>query len=180
MMTWRGQAAPIGQACRRSILALPHISRFTNLSFVIWPSVCPFDQGSKMAALTAALSLAMPVAKDVIRLALASAIQGSRSSATFLRMMVVMLHLARQIEPCHCSRDDAVPAIADGASAAHSQRQRRRKRCIAIRLPMPSFRSPTLPATRPWSMSPVSRALSSPRFSQLIRGCGASSSIRST
>jgi hypothetical protein len=33
MMTWRGQAAPIRRACRRSIFAIPYIWRFTNLSF---------------------------------------------------------------------------------------------------------------------------------------------------
>jgi hypothetical protein len=40
-------------------LARPYIWRFTSLSLVIWPSVWPFDQGSVMAAQTAALSLRM-------------------------------------------------------------------------------------------------------------------------
>jgi hypothetical protein len=63
--------APISRACRRSIFARPYIWRFTSFSFVICPSVWPLDQGSVMAARTAALSLMMPLAKEAIRLKLA-------------------------------------------------------------------------------------------------------------
>ncbi len=81
------QVGPINLACRRSIFALPYIWRLTSLSLVMCPSVWPFDQGSVMAAWTAALSLRMPLAKEAIRLALAVAIQGSRSAASFWRSM---------------------------------------------------------------------------------------------
>src|ERR1700730_5773672 len=39
--------APSSRACRRSIFARPYIWRFTSFSFVICPSVWPFDQGSE-------------------------------------------------------------------------------------------------------------------------------------
>jgi len=44
------------RARRRSIFPRPYIWRLTSLSLVIWPSVCPLDQGSTMAARTAASS----------------------------------------------------------------------------------------------------------------------------
>src|SRR4051812_42621345 len=52
-----GHVAPISRACSKSSLARPYIWRFTSLSLVIWPSVCPLDQDVVIAALTAALSL---------------------------------------------------------------------------------------------------------------------------
>ncbi|WP_245266887.1 hypothetical protein, partial [Mesorhizobium sp. LNHC252B00] len=42
----------------------PYICRFTSLSLVICPSVCPLDHGSVIAARTAAWSRMMPLAKD--------------------------------------------------------------------------------------------------------------------
>jgi hypothetical protein len=58
--------APSSRACRRSIFARPYIWRFTSFSFVIRPSVWPFDQGSERAARTAALSRMMPLAKHAM------------------------------------------------------------------------------------------------------------------
>src|ERR1019366_10016844 len=55
--------APSSRACRRSIFARPYIWRFTSFSFVICPSVWPFDQGSVRAARTAALSRVSPTRK---------------------------------------------------------------------------------------------------------------------
>ena len=42
--------AAMTRARSRSSFARPYIWRFTSLSLVIWPSVCPFDQGSLRAA----------------------------------------------------------------------------------------------------------------------------------
>ena len=54
-------------ARRRSSLARPCIWRLTSLSLVIWPSVCPLDQGSTSAAATALSSACSPFAKDAKR-----------------------------------------------------------------------------------------------------------------
>lgn len=40
----------MSHAWSRTILPRPYIWRLTSLSFVIWPSVCSFDQGEVMAA----------------------------------------------------------------------------------------------------------------------------------
>ena len=40
----------IRRACSRSILPRPYICRFTSLSFVICPSIWPFNHGSVIAA----------------------------------------------------------------------------------------------------------------------------------
>jgi hypothetical protein len=53
---------------RSSIFPRPYIQGFTSLSLVICPSVCPFDQGELIAALTAAQSLATPLAKAATKL----------------------------------------------------------------------------------------------------------------
>jgi hypothetical protein len=50
--------------------------------------ICPFDQGSVIAARTAARSRVMPLAKDAMRLVPASVIHDSRSLAAFLRIIV--------------------------------------------------------------------------------------------
>ena len=55
----------------RSSFPRPYICRFTSFCFVIWPSVCPFDQGSVIAARTPVRSRRMPLAKEATRLLLA-------------------------------------------------------------------------------------------------------------
>ena len=65
-------------------MARPYIWRLTSLSLVIWPSVWPLDQDVVIAALTAALSLMMPLAKDATRLAHARSSHGSRSAVSLL------------------------------------------------------------------------------------------------
>src|SRR4051812_38972061 len=74
-----GHVAPTSRACSKSSLARPYIWRLTSLSLVIWPSVCPLDQEVVIAALTAALSLMTPLAKDMTRLARARSNHGSSS-----------------------------------------------------------------------------------------------------
>ncbi|MET4115906.1 transposase [Bradyrhizobium sp. JR1.5] len=75
-----GHVAPISRACSKSSLARPYIWRLTSLSLVIWPSVCPLDHDVAIAALTAALSLMTPLAKDMTRLARARSNHGSSST----------------------------------------------------------------------------------------------------
>jgi IS5 family transposase len=65
-------AAPRRRALRRSGFARPYIWRLTSLSLVMWPSVCPLDQGSARAAATACSSARSPFAKEASRLAVAS------------------------------------------------------------------------------------------------------------
>ena len=67
------------RAASRSILARPYICRFTSLSLVICPSVWPLDHGLAIAAMTAALSLRIPAAKEAMRLVEAATIHPSRS-----------------------------------------------------------------------------------------------------
>ena len=56
--------------------------------WAVCPSTWPFDQGSVMAADTAALSFSIPLAKGANRLSRASAIHGSSSVLAFLRIIV--------------------------------------------------------------------------------------------
>lgn len=54
---------------------------------MICPSVWPLDQGEVIAALTAALSLTKPLAKEVTKPDLARSNQGSGSARDLLRIM---------------------------------------------------------------------------------------------
>ncbi len=72
-----------------SILPRPYICRLTSLSLVTCPSVWPLDQGSTMAARTAASSSRTPEAKDAISLSTASRSQGVRTSVFLAATMVL-------------------------------------------------------------------------------------------
>lgn len=69
------------RALNRSMLARPYIWRLRVFSRLICPSVCPFDQGSRRAAATAAQSLRRPRAKEAIMLSAASSSQLAKTSS---------------------------------------------------------------------------------------------------
>jgi hypothetical protein len=80
-------ADAISRARSRSSFPRPYICRFTSLSFVICPSVWPFDQGSHKAALTAAKSALMPLPNDPIRLLSLSVTHGASAAVSRARNM---------------------------------------------------------------------------------------------
>ena len=57
------------------------------MSFVICPSVWPFDHGSVMAAWTATRSRVMSLAKEAIMLLLAAKTQASNSLVAFVQII---------------------------------------------------------------------------------------------
>jgi hypothetical protein len=69
------------------MFARPYICRLIILSLVMWPSVCPLDQGSTIPAVTACWSAVIPLAKDAGKLPAASLIQSSKALPTLDRII---------------------------------------------------------------------------------------------
>ena len=78
-----GCLAVMTRAWSGSCFLRPYIWRFTSLSLVICPSIWPLDHGEVIAAMTAALSLTTPLAKEAIKPDLARSSQRRGSAREF-------------------------------------------------------------------------------------------------
>src|SRR5690606_38939907 len=91
-------------------------SRLMSLSFVIWPSVWPFDHWEVMAFWIAARSRITPFANDATRLFVARSIQASRSTEDLLSWKLSTTSLAS------ASRRAAWMALTRSAAASGAGR----------------------------------------------------------
>ncbi len=104
-------AAAMTRARSRSSLARPYIWCFTSLSFVIWPSVCPFDHGSLRAAWTASRSVVMPLARDSSKPAFAAFQLIGITLADHGMELVDEIADGQKIRRCLLDRDDQTDIV---------------------------------------------------------------------